>query len=224
MGEKRARGLAFWGRNSIENLVLILLASLVLEAFFALKISPASGEGFLEAAASIFSMYPYYMFLTGGFLMLIAVASYVQTYIPVLVSFNCKRSMSIVGIMGSMTGTILGMTVVGATVCAVAPGGEEQWQVLPVLAGAAFLEMGIALIFGSAGLRWGRVGRIATALLMMVAGGMLGFGLAVGGEYLVEVMLDLCLHSLALVIVGVFFFLASGIFAMFAVSKLEVRA
>lgn len=220
---RRIRGLEFWCRNAVENLALILLASLVLMAFMAMKVSPAPEQGYVQAALSMFTFYPYYMFVTGGFLMLIGVSAYTYTYIPLMVSFSCKRPIAVLGIMSSMAGTILGMLALSALVCALVPGGQEQWGTLPLLAGAVFLETGIGVIIGSAGLKWGRAGKIAMGLLMAVSGGVFGSGLAAGEVNLAEQALRLYLNPFVVLAAGIAAFAASGIFAAAVSSKLEVR-
>ena len=73
------RNAKFWSRNMLENLILIVVISFVIMVFLGLQTSPETVGGWGNMVAVTLRQYPYYLTLTGGFLMLIASMGYFQT-------------------------------------------------------------------------------------------------------------------------------------------------
>ena len=220
------RNVKFWSRNLLENLGLIVVISFGIMVFLGLETSPETAGGWRNMAVASLRQYPYYLTLTGGFVMVIASMGYFQTYIPLLVSFNSRRRDTIIGLICSMSGVTVIVGVLSVLIFRFTPAaGDTAGQFwLPLLMGFMFLQEGMALIFGVVVTRWGKIGTIVFTVLIVITAALFGMGVAVGGAGLpLEIINKIGMNPWLGLAAGLVVFAAGAAVSLAATRKLEVR-
>ena len=220
------RNAKFWSRNMLENLILIVVISFVIMVFLGLQTSPETVGGWGNMVAVTLRQYPYYLTLTGGFLMLIASMGYFQTYIPLLVSFNNSRRATIAGLICSMSGVTVIVGILSFLIFHFTPevGNTSGQYWMPLMVGSMFLQEGLSLIFGVVVTRWGKIGTMVFTVLIVIAAALFGMGVATGGvDIPLEIINKIGMNPWLGLVAGLVVFAAGGVVSLVATRKLEVR-
>lgn len=218
------RALRYWNRNILENVGIVLVVSLVMMIFFG--VGKAGGEK-SDLIAQAMRIFPYYVFMVGGFLLSILVAGLFQSYFPMMISFNCKRSTAIAGIIYFILAIILITTCVALLVWGLTPGidGSQEMRVIPMMVGGLLFISGLILALGAVMNRWGNVGLVLFIILMALIGALFGGGLVIGmiKEFQSELMVEISFQSKSILAGGSITFLIGAIASYFIIRKVEVR-
>lgn len=210
------RNIRFWGRATLEAIGIILIVAAGLFVLY----SFGNGE------KDLLTKLPFYLYLGGGFSVMMMAIGYFQVYFSMLVSMNCKRTAVAAGILVSTFflivfvngGAWLIWKVIG-TVTA-----KSAIKIIPVLTGISFMTGAFSIMLGVIITRWGKIGTILLTAVCMIVGGLVGAGvIAIDGAF--ELMLILAEKGLWIVaVIGLVLYILAGIFAMLSVRKVEIRS
>lgn len=219
------RNIKFWGRLCLESLGLSIGASMVWLLFMGAGSDVhfrAGGAGW----AGILSLYPYYLLIVGVLFAVIMGATYIQVYLPVVLSMNATRKSIARGMFGCMTGIVMGILAISAAFWKLIPGdiSASGWKLMPLFTGMFFIMAAVGLLLGVAAVRWGKVGIIMAIIMCALAGAVAGMTVALSDKGIIEYLISVADGDFKfLAVVGIALYLAVGVFAAKALRKLEVR-
>lgn len=224
------RSFQFWGRGCLENILMAAVVALGLLLFRELGNS-AYTEDAGGAVIMAVSLYPYLLACAGVIVVMMAVMGYFQTYFSLLVSMNVTRRSAIKGIWLSQAGMILGILLLMAVIWKLTPGSlsETGFALLPFLTMIFFAVAALGTVMGLVTIRWGKIGMIIAILIFMIAGGFCGAFFAMSGKESFMEMIQVSREDLAginfwpMMAGSIVLYAASGIFALAALRKAEVR-
>lgn len=219
------KSLKFWGESFLEGIGISAACAAVLAV---IQVGRGDfSEGIVGLALEVLSLYPYYLFLAGVFVMLMEVIGYFQAVFSILVSMNATRKSVARGITGSVGATILGLIIMAAVIWMLVPGdiSEAGLKLLPLLTGILCIMTAVFLIFGGVSVKWGKTGKIIMTIFCVCMGAIAGFTFAMNGDpELVELLMKLAKGNFVpVMVIGIVLFLASGIFVEIMTRKMEVR-
>lgn len=183
------RHFRFWGKIWLICIGTAAAAALVLILFAGLQYSDASDvKGMITTELSVF---PYYLFVSGMFVLMVVTVNYFQQYFSVLLSMNCTRRSIAGGIALTNLAVILTICGFSALICRLLPGDvtESTVPLLPLLTGVLLIECAVIMAIGITILRWGKLGIIILVILGLVTGGFCGMLFALNSyayEWLME--------------------------------------
>ncbi|MDO4337832.1 MAG: hypothetical protein Q4C91_07060 [Eubacteriales bacterium] len=220
------RNIKFWGMLCLETLGLSIGASFVWLLFMG---AGSSGVFTADSAgwAGILSLYPYYLLIVGALIVLVMGISYIQAYLPVVLSMNATRKSIAGGIFGCLSGMVIGILLISAAFWRLIPGdiSASGWKLMPMFTGIFFIIAAVGLLLGIAAVRWGKVGIIVATIMCALAGAGVGMSVALSDKGLIEFVVSAADGDFRLlVVVGIALYLAVGAFAAKALQKLEVGA
>lgn len=214
------RNFKFWALECLKKLGLIAVVSLLIMIFFALR-------GFGEAEDVLIGtlqVYPIYLFLTGGFVIVIVVISYFQLTLPTLLSFNATRRGTVFGLMLMVTGVILGIMILSGIIWMALPAKGLDYNLSILGGGLLFGIAALGLFLGAVIVSWGRFGVILLVGVLSVAGAAFGMGVVGGAKALKEgFYIEFSFSSFIIIAAGILLYLVAGIFTMLVTRKLEVK-
>lgn len=169
-----------------------------------------------------------YLAVVGAFVSMIAVISTFQTEIPRLVSLNVTRKAAVWGLTAGHAETALLHTLLGILIWCI--WGIREIEMVVFIASLTISVMlgfgGFGMLLGAAVLRWGKIGTIIMAAVIMVMTMGIATFIALRGEsflqgFSMETMMDLNFWPLAFM-AAVFYLFTAAAAAMFT-RKIEVR-
>lgn len=218
------RNVKFWGKNVLESIGISLAAAVVLLLFMGIMGSDISDEaGFWEFMMGVF---PYYLLLSGVFVVAMLAVSYFQLYFSVLVSMNVTRRACVTGIMASLTVTILGILTVIWGIWKFCPGdvAKDGMKLFSLSAAIFFYAAGICVFLGTVILRWGKIGTIVMVVLCGAVGAFVGGWVSATSNGIEELVKLLMQFQFSGVLIGsLVIYILAGIFAAIFTRKVEVR-
>lgn len=220
------RYLKFWGRNWLICLVSSVVVALALILITVLQMNDVIGNT-EEVLVTWLSLFPYYLFIGGIFVLLVVTVNYFQIFFSVLLSMNCTRRAITGGIVLTNGAVIVTICGIAAAIWREASGdiAASAVTLLPLLAGCLFLECAVLMVIGITILRWGKAGMIVLIALGMVSGGFFGVLVAINRNfytYLQELSLHMNFYPVLWVCLGLYI-LASA-FTAAATRNAQVRA
>lgn len=226
--------IIYWGKNWLGEMAMVFVGSLVMLLVFCAGGELGDGQGMAAGLRGLCSLFPYYMMIVGGFVLMIMTTSYFQGYFSLLVSMNARRSEVVEGVMGVTAMTILSIMGVSAVLWSlvkndISAGGMT---LLPLFAGVLFGMSGLFGAMGAVITRWGKIGTVIFVLICMAAGGALGASLAMLRDKedifaMHRVMItDLpgWFNFWIVLAVGLVIYLLAGVFILGVMRKQEVKA
>ena len=228
---KGKKSVRFWGSNVLEGIGITAGAAAILLLFFGMGGMRGAGDmtDLLLAAAGL---YPWYLLIVGVFISLILSVGYFQTYYSVLLSMNVTRKAIVRGIFLCMAATMAGILLLAGLIWYLIPGdiSEDARVMLPQIAGGYLILGSIFLVLGAVVLRFGKIGTLIMAAVLMLTGMLAGIFAALSGRGIVAQLMERLQKlvntgnsSLAMILAGVLLYLASGALAALLTRKQEVR-
>lgn len=218
------RHLRFWGKTWLQCVGIAFAAALVLILIAGLQYSDITDvKGMFAMQLSLF---PYYLFVGGIFVLLVVTINYFQIYFSVLLSMNCTRKSITRGIVLTNIAVIVTVCGISAAIWGTVPGdiAQSAMLLLPFLTGCLFIECAVLMVIGITILRWGKAGKIVLIIVCMVTGGIFGALVALNSNtfiYLQELSLELNFYPVLWVGLGLYI-LASA-FVAAATRRTEAR-
>ena len=222
---KVGENLKFWGRIWMECMGMAVAVAIVMFFLFAVGESPMGAGGFGAALVENLPLFPWYLYITGSFIVLMITYSCFQIYFPLLLSMSVTRKKIIYSILCNTLAMIFGIILVSAVLWKLFPGdiSDSGLRLLPFLSGA-FLAVGaVFLMIGIVVMRWGTVGFIMMILLGAAFWGCLGAVSALHGREIFGWMAGITLDSMAIPAAGCVLYLAAAIVCVRFTKKAEVR-
>ena len=217
------RNFRFWGRATLEALGIILMVAAGLFIFYSVGNGDFSSE---QKMRDWLAVAPYYLYLGGVFSILMMTVGYFQVYFSLLVSMNNKRTTVAAGILFS-TFFLIVFVNAGAWLLWTLNDTEAartSVKLVPVFTGACFMTGAFSMILGVIIIRWGKIGTIILTVICMMIGGLFGAGL-IAMDGILEFMLRFVgEHVWTIIVAGLVLYGLSGVFAMAAVRKVEIRS
>lgn len=219
------RKFKFWGSYWLECLGISAGAALIMIFMYGIGSSDPGHGGIGNMFMEELALYPYYLVITGAFIILIVTINYYQLYFSILVSMNCTRKQAAGEVLLATTATILGIAALAAALWLFLPGdiAADGIKILPLLAGLLFIDAALAVVMGIVTVRWGKIGMIIMVLVCTLAGGLAGAWTVLGDARLFDLIGNLQFNFYAVLGIGIGLYLAAGVFSVAATRKLEVR-
>lgn len=219
------RHFRYWGKNWLIFVGMAAAAALVLILVAGLRYSDASDMGGMIMME--LSLFPYYLFVGGLFVLMIVTVNYFQIYFSVLLSMNCTRRAIAGGIVLTNLAVILTISGISAMIWYLLPGdiSASAAPLLPLLTGVLLIECAVVMVIGITILRWGKVGKIILVVLGMVTGGFCGMAFALNKyafDWLRELGEQLNFYPVLWISLGLYILAAA--FVGWATRRAEVRA
>ncbi|MDY3249048.1 MAG: hypothetical protein SOX32_01720 [Candidatus Choladocola sp.] len=217
--------LKFWGRTWLEGMGMAVAVAIVMFFLFAVGESPLGDGGFGAVFLESIPLLPWYLYITGSFIVLMITYSCFQIYFPLLLSMSVTRKKIIYSILCNTLAMIFGIILVSAVLWKLFPGdvSDSGLRLLPLLSGV-FLAVGaVSLMIGIVVMRWGTVGFILMIVLGAVFWGCLGAASALGGRELFGWAAGISPDSMAIPVAGGVLYLAAAVACVRFTKKAEVR-
>lgn len=218
------RNIKFWGRNCLECLGMSAGAAIVLILFFGIGSGNIGDGGIGGMLLAEIALFPYYLVMAGAFVVLMVTISYFQLYFSILLSMNSTRRAAAGGIWLSTAAVTLAIIAAAGIIWSLLPGdlAESGISILPLLAGALFIENAVVTVMGVIVVRWGKAGMILLMIFALVCGGAAGAWTVLSGKTF-EMLLGLSFNFYPVLAAGIVLYLLAGIFMVMGTRKLEVR-
>lgn len=218
------RNLRFWARNWLISVSCAGAAALLLVLLVGLKYSDVRDVGGMLSME--LSLFPYYLFVGGIFILMVVTINYFQIYFSVLLSMNCTRKSIACGIVLTDLAVIAAIGGISAAIWAIVPGdiARSALPLLPLLTGCLLIECAVLMVIGITVLRWGKAGMIILIILCMITGGFFGALVALNSNtfiYLQELSLELNFYPALWVGLGLY--ILAAVFVAGATRNAEVR-
>ena len=219
----KTKNIKYWGQNFLEGMGISILCAVVFSFFQICRGDYSQGMSVLMI--EVLSLFPYYLFFSTAFVILMLVIGYFQVYFSVLVSVNALRKNVARGIGGSIGLTAATTILAAGVIWKLVPGdiAEAGIKILPLLSGILFLASGIFLIFGGAAAKWGKVGKIIVTILCMGMGAAAGITLAMDSDVIPLIMKLAEGHFMPVCMIGVVLYLISCVLVEWMTRKFEVH-
>lgn len=212
-----------WNRSIVETMGMILGVSAAFIIMIGMSTTYEPGDSIL---VSTMRTLPYYIFMIGSFLLFITVAGIFQTYVPLLISFNSRRTMTMMGVFYFILALILALTLCAALIWGLLPDtkGNNDLIFLPMLAGGLLFGGGFALLIGAIITKWGKIGMVIFVCCMVLVGGIFGGSLAAGGniDWLIKGYVQFDFSIWFVLVTGILTFLIGAVVSVLVVKKMEV--
>lgn len=224
---RRLRILKYW---SIQVTEIVACSIGLAAAMMVLQMFTSNANAMLEGVTWVF-LSPVYLLIMGAITVMISGITVFQTYFPVLVSMNVTRKGAAGGIVLVQGASSLVVLLLAAVIWSFAAklSGEDIGGMMALSAGLFFMVAAVGILFGTVVIRWGKIGIFLMILIFMVVGAVAGVSVATLGNDRFLHMQKFLLEDAAgnnflpVLLAGALVYAASGVFAVFATRKAEVR-
>lgn len=224
---RRLRILKYW---SIQVTEIVACSIGLAAAMMVLQMFTSNANAMLEGVTWVF-LSPVYLLIMGAITVMISGITVFQTYFPVLVSMNVTRKGAAGGIVLVQGVSSLVVLLLAAVIWSFAAklSGEDIGGMMALSAGLFFMVAAVGILFGTVVIRWGKIGIFLMILIFMVVGAVVGVSVAMFGNdrflYMQKFLLEDAAGNnfLPVLLAGALVYAASGVFAVFATRKAEVR-
>ncbi len=224
---RRLRMLKYW---SIQVMEIVACSIGLAAAMMVLQMFTSNGNMVMEGVTWVF-LSPVYLLIMGAFTVMIFGITIFQSYFPVLVSMNVTRKGAAGGIVLVQGASSLVVLLLAAVIWSFAAklSGEDIGGMMALSAGLFFMVAAVGILFGTVVIRWGKIGIFLMILIFMVVGAVVGVSVAMFVNdrflYMQKFLLEDAAGNnfLPVLLAGALVYAASGVFAVFATRKAEVR-
>lgn len=224
---RRLRMLKYW---SIQVMEIVACSIGLAAAMMVLQMFTSNGNMMMEGVTWVF-LSPVYLLIMGAFTVMIFGITIFQSYFPVLVSMNVTRKGAAGGIVLVQGASSLVVLFLAAVIWSFAAelSGEDIGGMMALSAGLFFMVAAAGILFGTVVIRWGKIGIFLMIFIFMVVGAVVGVSVAMFGNDRFLHMQKFLLEDVAgnnflpVLLAGALVYAASGVFAVFATRKAEVR-